>query len=429
MTYTLLPEPVRGCFLAFATVILLVLLYCIIRMLDAGRRGPHLTVAVAVTLLAFALYQGMVMYQQEDQESFDVPTAFLAPALVIIMIYALWLQNSISAWQKNSITGMSVKEAMDRLPAGLLYYTESGIPVMINETMNGIKSRLPGRLEMDARHLWGELSSSENPDLISGKTGTAPDSDAASGESQVIFREEDGRVWDVKKDMMDISGVRVTELTAFDVSREYELTRELERKRFEAGILNKRLKSLLGTIEYITMNREMLKLKTALHDNVGQSILWAKRYLKNPESVDETQMLDFWRENIRHLINDEPEEWELPYYVISREAGQMGIDLNIIGELPSERSLIPVVDAAISVELGNTLKHADGTIVTVSVSGSASEYMITMTNNGKAPEGEIDERGGLSNLRRDVEEAGGRMEVSASPSFTLRVFLPKGDNI
>ncbi len=194
MTYTLLPEPVRGVLLTFATITLLVLLYCIIRMLDAGRRDAHLAVAVAMAVFAFSLYQGMIMYQQEDQESFDVPTAFLAPALVIILIYALWLQNSISAWQKNSITGMSVKEAMDRLPAGLLYYTESGIPVMINETMNGIKSRLPGRPEMDASLFWDELNSAENPDPISGKAGTAPDSDAASGESQVIFKEEDGHV-------------------------------------------------------------------------------------------------------------------------------------------------------------------------------------------------------------------------------------------
>ena len=79
------------------------------------------------------------------------------------------------------------------------------------------------------------------------------------------------------------------------------------------------------------------KLKTSLHDNIGQNILIAKRYLYAPDSVDKKRMLEFWKDNVRHLVNDEPEEWELPYYVISKEADLLGIRLNIIGELPRER--------------------------------------------------------------------------------------------
>ena len=96
----------------------------------------------------------------------------------------------------------------------------------------------------------------------------------------------------------------------------------------------------METIEYVSMNRELLKLKTALHDNIGQSILIAKRYLYSPDSVDKKRMLEFWQDNARHLVNDEPEEWELPYYVISKEADRLGIRLKILGELPKEQELI-----------------------------------------------------------------------------------------
>ena len=48
-----------------------------------------------------------------------------------------------------------------------------------------------------------------------------------------------------------------------------------------------------------------------------------------------------------------------------------------------------------------------------------------VTNNGKIPEGDIVEGGGLSTLRRRVERAGGTMRVDARPSFRLTVTVPK----
>ena len=41
----------------------------------------------------------------------------------------------IVVWQRTNISAMSVKEAFDRLPTGLAYYTPSGVPIMVNEAM------------------------------------------------------------------------------------------------------------------------------------------------------------------------------------------------------------------------------------------------------------------------------------------------------
>ena len=218
----------------------------------------------------------------------------------------------------------------------------------------------------------------------------------------------------------------VYELIASDISREYELTRELEGKRDKARVLNSRLKTLMKTVDYVSMNRELLKLKTALHDNIGQSILIARRYLSAPESVDRKGMLEFWQDNVKHLISDEPEEWELPYYVISREADMLGIKLDIIGELPKDKELIAVVDAAVSTVVSNTLKHTNGTKVTIAVSETADDYCMNLSNNGEALHEQKEPQGGLENLRGEIEDAGGRMEILYSPDYMLKITLPKG---
>jgi signal transduction histidine kinase len=50
---------------------------------------------------------------------------------------------------------------------------------------------------------------------------------------------------------------------------------------------------------------------------------------------------------------------------------------------------------------------------------------VTVTNDGKPPESEITEGGGLSTLRKRVERAGGTMLVQSVPVFKLTVTVPK----
>ena len=416
MTYTMLPEIERGYLLAFATLILIMFIYCIIRLLDAGRRNAYLICTCLMAAVAFSLYQGMIMYQQEDASSFDVPVWLLIFAFVVLFLYCGYIQHNIVVWQRTNISGLSVKEAFDKLPAGLAYYTQSGVPVMVNEAMQELARRIVGESITDAIAFWEKI---KVLDL----------EDTARDDESVIVRTTDDGIYSIRRREARISGTKVYELIASDISREYELTRELEAKQHKARVLNTRLKALMETIEYVSMNRELLKLKTALHDNIGQSILIAKRYLYAPDSVDKKRMLEFWQDNVRHLVSDEPEEWELPYYVITKEADLMGIKLSIIGELPKERELIPVIDAAVSTQVGNTLKHTNGTQVTITVEDDGDKYRLSLKNDGTALQDGIQIHGGLENLRSDVEDAGGSMEIVHTPDFVLKITLPKGDRM
>ncbi len=414
MTYTSLPEMGRGYLLVFATLVLIIYIYCIIRMLDAGRKNLQFVCTCITSAAAFALYQGMVMYQQEDLDSYDVPVSVLVIAYVVFLTYEVYLLYNITVWQRTNISAMSVKEAFDRLPAGLAYYTLSGVPIMVNESMQQLSRSVFGETVTDANAFWEKVKSYDSNDAI-------------EDENNAIVNAGDNGIYNVRRREISVNGVDMYELTASEIGTEYKLTRELEAKRDRARVLNSRLKALMGTIEYVSMNRELLKLKTALHDNIGQSILIAKRYLYSPDSVDRNRMLEFWQDNIKHLINDEPEEWELPYYVISKEADRLGIKLGIIGELPKERRLIPVVDAAVSAQVGNTLKHTNGTTVTVAVTDTGDGYRIVLTNDGEAVRSGMESLGGLENLRREVENAGGIMEIEQPPDFALKLILPKGE--
>ena len=244
--------------------------------------------------------------------------------------------------------------------------------------------------------------------------------------ARVFFYElSDGRVYGFRRDELFLKEGKVYAIFATDLTEEYAKTKELAEKQKKAGIINARLKSLLGTIEYVTMSRELLQLKMALHDNLGRNLLSAKRYLVNPNCVDPMELLAIWKQNLSHLIGEAPEEWQIPYYVAKKEATTLGIDLQIVGTLPEDDRILPVIDEAISTHVINVLRHADGRVAMVRIEEDEEEYVISFTNDGNPPDGEIRETGGLSNLKREVEALGGTMELSSRPRFEMKLFLPK----
>lgn len=413
MSYASLSVFIKGLILLLQTCTLFGYIYALVRAAVQGREKRDFLLPVTMTGQTFVLFELMTMIQQGDvPPRFMLPVPVLLAVVFLSFLHMVYLQYSLNEWQSTHLTAMSVKEAFDRLPVGLLYYTGAGVPILVNETMQRIWLDLTGGPVLDAGEFHETLRRLARTD--------PPPAD----EDHMILRVPGGAVYSIKRELLDAGGKPLYELTAVDVSREYALTGELESRRDRQKHLNNRLKVLMNTIEYVTMNREILQLKVALHDNIGQSILLARRYLHTPESIDRGQMLDFWRGNLRHLIKDEPEEWELPYYVISRQADQLGIHLEILGELPREQRLIPVVDAAISIHIGNTLKHAGGSRATVEVRREAGDYVLVFTNDGSQPAEEITERGGLVNLRREVEAAGGTMREESTPRFALILRLP-----
>ncbi|MCR4738626.1 MAG: FUSC family protein, partial [Lachnospiraceae bacterium] len=166
MTYTLIPETERGYLLVLATFVLIIYIYCIIRMLDAGRKNLQFACTCAISAVAFALYQGMVMYQQEDLDSYDVPVPVLVGAFVVFLIFGAYMLYNIVDWQKTNISAMSVKEAFDRLPTGLAYYTLSGVPIMVNEAMQQLSRKVFDETVTDANAFWEKIKAYDGNDAV-----------------------------------------------------------------------------------------------------------------------------------------------------------------------------------------------------------------------------------------------------------------------
>lgn len=341
-----------------------------------------------------------------------LPLGLLLVLLLFITVTAVAQQVHIVMWRKNHVTAMSIRNAVDVLPAGLCYALPNGLSLLVNEKMEELVEKILGDACLDAKTIWERLEKGQGKGLL--RAGT-----------ECIYQLPDGKIFGFHREKIVLEEGTVMLIRATDVTREYSLAEELSEKQKKAKNMNVRLKSLMSTIEYVTMSRELLNLKVALHDNLGRSLLTARRFLLNPQSVEPKELLDLWRVNMQHLIGESPEEWQIPYYIARKEASSLGIDLQVVGNLPEEDKWMPLIDQAISAHVINVLRHADGKTAMVLIEEKESEYRLSFTNDGRPPQGEIQMTGGLGNLKRKVEETGGRMEISSAPRFEMRLTLPK----
>ena len=173
------------------------------------------------------------------------------------------------------------------------------------------------------------------------------------------------------------------------------------------------------------MEKETLQLKVKLHDNLGQALILGRQFARDPGKTNKDELIRLWKNNLLLLKNEERETWQVPYSVNIKRAEMLGVHISIDGTLPTDKDLIPVIDTAIAVHTTNVSRHAEGKHAYIKVEDTEAGYRICFANDGTAPDEEIQEHGGLANLRERVRLAGGTMSISSSPAFNMELDLPK----
>ena len=378
--------------------------------LSAGRR---LFITSLITLIcSFVLFQALVTMDPVPV----IHTGIVLGGLIIISFISFIEQTLISRIKRNRLTGLSVKEGFDRLPAGICFYNESGLPILTNHKMNQISLKVSGTSLSDAKSFWHRIQKGDLPESIQG-----------AGDPMISFG--DGSTFSFKCYPADLGNDRLYELVASDITEEYAKAMELKIKNERIRRINTRLKALNNTIRYMIMEKETLMLKVRLHDNLGQALILGRQYAHDPRKINRNELLKLWKNNLLLLKNEDREKWQIPYFVNIQRAKLLGVEIITEGELPQDDELISVIDTAIAVHTTNVTRHAYGEHAYIKTEKEENRYVIHFTNDGTPPEGAIREHGGLANLHDQVRMIGGTMNISSSPVFDMELILPRKTGI
>ena len=349
-----------------------------------------------------------------SQES--IPAARLAmmpwgmAVLVLILLSAAGLQLLISLRRllENEISPMSIKESLDELPAGLCFYREDGTCVLVNKAMESICRELTGRDLQDGRALWDAVSSDTRQKL------------------------SDGSVVQFSRKSLDLSGRRIWELSAFDVTELAGKSELLKRDSERVKKLSEEMKEYGKNIDETVRRQEILKARASVHDEMNRMILSTENALYNGSEKERRKAMESWKINALQLIMETGGSPGANVRLdIKSLAGLIGINVCTDG-LPefSDPAAGRLFVACAKEAMINAVKHAGAGNLFIEAKRGPDGTEFRFTNDGRVPEGDIIESGGLRLLRERIESAGGSLRTESFPRFALVAVIPdRGEDL
>lgn len=309
-----------------------------------------------------------------------------------------------------------IKESFDSLPVAVGFFDTNGVVRLVNHRMLALSSLLRKN---------GVQTLAEMQIVLQ-----APPANICCLDSKLqIYRFPDGKVFRFLQEQITTkAGIRYTQITAADVTELMRRQTRLKEENAKLTDANHRLRKIFEQMPEIIREEETLEMKLRVHDDIGHSILAARRALLRQADLDDLRAsAALWEQSIAVLFrSNQMGTQSEPLEAAIRRAGEMGVRVlteGIPSEAPKVRTLIAL---AIRECAANCARHAGGTELYVRFRQDRGMYTnLCLTNNGEAPREEIREGGGLSMLRHRVEEAGGCMEIQSLPCFKLFLSLPE----
>ena len=320
----------------------------------------------------------------------------------VIFFYARYFKE----YRETHLTSDAIRQTVDHLPTGLTISEPDGTVLLANLSATELCRKLTGELLSDAKRFWQFIEDRSEDHLI---------------------RTADGEVWQLTKSGIIIEGSEYDQITATDMTEQYRVTDELSRKNLHLREVQERMKTVAAKELSLVTDREIMNARMTVHDRMGAVLLSGKYYLDHPEDVKEEELLRLLEFNNRFMLGEaeQPENRSDLLGEAIRAAKRIGVTVEISGKLPESGSAESIIAQAIDQCSANTVRHAGGDLVRAVITEDETQIIVSFSNNGNVPEGPVMETGGLSDLRKAVESAGGGMTVQSEPAFLLTVKLPK----
>ena len=317
---------------------------------------------------------------------------------------------------KAKLSAYSVKYAIDALDAGILFYDPSGYITLMNTTMQNMIQKLCGKKYYNAHTFYEDITALRLSDK----------SEKISEDEKLLFRLSDGSIWLITQSELKINNKSYTQLLAFDVSREWELTEKLVIQKERPSIQSDELKAMLSEIREICIREETFKLRNRLHDCLGHNLALMLRELR--EGGDERYT------NIASLAEGAIKELDHPFKV--KDASQrlnaliaamnkIGVELLIEGELIADEKIMGIFTDVIIEGTTNAIRHGFADKVFVIIRETKNEYCMKISDNGNFSGGDYKEGGGITAMRYKLSAIGGVIKIQTTQGFVIEISVAK----
>lgn len=348
----------------------------------------------------------------------DLPLyAFIAYDILLIVLEFIFAISFVKI-NRQTIGKNSVKKSMDNLPDGICFSKMDGTPLLVNRMMQDISFAVFGKMLAN--------------DLVCAKD--IKNNNIKEG-SKILQRdplviEAMGRTWQIKV----IPHENVRETLAYDITLEWALYQQIQEKNKQIEKMNASLKDYQINVGKYTRQKEILQAKIKIHDKIGQSLIYFKRYLDMDVKTkeDRDKLISLWMESLVMLDekSEDPDSAKSinKFKKLISTAKDIGVTVNVDGKLPAEDGDLNLLVKIVHESLNNAIRHGQAKNIWIDLDEDDINIHSRITNDGIIIHGPIVEKGGLKNIRQIIESCGGKMKTQSDSHFILDLTWPKGGN-
>lgn len=345
---------------------------------------------------------------------------FLSAPLRLFVLYYIFILISewvvykkVSTIKKSQIGKNSIKESMDNLPDGICFSKLDGTPLLVNRQMQEISYDVFGKRLVN--------------DVVCARNIRANRFNPATKILQrdpLIF-ESNGKVWQIK---IIYHGL-VKETLIYNITLEWALYEEIKKISEANRRMNADLKAYQEKIGEYTRQKENLQTKIKIHDRLGQSLIYFRRYLEKQDKTpkDRIRLETLWRESLllfeeKKEASKEPTSWDK----LISTAKAIGVEVIAEGALPEGEQDRHLLVDFVHEAMNNAIRHGRAKRIWITLKDDGPTFRCRIVNDGLAPQGPIEEKGGLKNMRQRLTYYGGELSVDTAEGFQLDLSWTKG---
>lgn len=405
------------CFFIFLTVLYMVLVICEgtwERQRKAMLQDSALLIVIFLITSGLCVRSRVFGGEQDSMILFKIPYAFLFIMGICGFLFAGIQMFGIFKRCRNYLRENAIQESLDNLPSGIVFFDGNGMPKLMNRRMHQICMNLAGRDIQNITELEEALSKPLKEQVF-------------FDDDLKVYGFSDGSVWKFsEKEIITTGGDRFSQVLASEVSELYQSKVLLKRENQKLQEMSAAMKELSKNVVTLTREEETLSMKMRVHDNLGYSVLAAQRMLMRESEEDRDIFLSQWKQTLDLLNKDnESVEDEQLHRQVQDRAKFLGVKIIYTGEKIWESHIFRLLDIILLEALSNCVRHAGASELYVKFGSAEHEWGVVITDNGQKPEKNIKEGGGLSGIRKRVEQCGGTLRICSDPIFSITVKIPK----
>lgn len=377
------------------------------------KNTPVCEILAYYSALALVFELGLMLYKKDFKLAIDfsflimllpfwkyanekLSVVFIVIGVVYLFAKSLTvLLNSLTKL-KNNINYYSLKEALDGLKTAVMFESKFNV-VYENLTMKNLLEKLKIKQNQSSLEIWQNIKSRENSKIV---------------DEQNILVFLDKKVYS-----FSIIKQSKTQIYAFDITKEYLTTTEIESKQTELKAKQTEILQIIENLDEIEKQKEVLTLKSKLHDIIGQRLFILHHIL---DAIDEKDFdLNRVKKMLATMLNeidsDEISEAEAMQNSIITAFEMIGFHIEILGEMPKEAQKAKALVKIIRECATNAIRHANATKLFVDL----SDDKIQIYDNGKFTSKTFVEGTGIKGMRLNSTELGGELFVSTQNGFEV----------